>query len=83
MMSVRLFPRRKRRFGMIKVKVKIQNGEEEKKFKFTLEGEKAESIERVLLAADREDAPQKPEQILEEALLGGFRHIIASRGVSC
>jgi hypothetical protein len=68
---------------MIKVKVKVLVGDEEKKYKFTLEGDKAESVERVLLAADRKDAPQKPEQILEEALLGGFRHIIASRGVSC
>ena len=68
---------------MITVTLNVKTEEEEKGYTFTLEGEKAETVERVLLAADREDAPQKPEQILEEALLGGFRHIIASRGVSC
>ncbi len=68
---------------MITVTLSVRTEEEEKGYTFTLEGEKAETVERVLLAADREDAPQKPEQIIEEALLGGFRHIIASRGVSC
>jgi hypothetical protein len=69
--------------GMITVTLNVKTEEAEKAYTFTLEGEKAETVERVLLASDREDAPQKPEQILEEALLGGFRHIIASRGVSC
>ena len=68
---------------MITVTLNVKTEDKQKEYSFTLEGEKAETVERVLLAADREDAPQKPEQILEEALLGGFRHIIASRGVSC
>ena len=68
---------------MITVTLNVKTEDAEKAFTFTLEGENAQKVERVILAADREDAPQKPEQILEEALLGGFRHIIASRGVSC
>jgi hypothetical protein len=68
---------------MITVTLEVKTEDTEKSFTFTLEGENALKVERVLLGADRKDAPQKPEQILEEALLGGFRHIIASRGVSC
>ena len=68
---------------MITVTVNIQTREQKKEYKVTLKGEKAESAERILLAADRKDSPQKPEEILEEVFLSGFRTIVGGRDVTC
>jgi hypothetical protein len=65
------------------VTVEIQRQQEKKQYRVTLEGEKAESAERILLAADRKDSPQKPQEILEEVLLSGLRSVISARDVTC
>jgi hypothetical protein len=68
---------------LIIVTVDIERGCEKKQYKVTLQGEKAESAERILLAADRKDSTQKPQEILEEVLLSGLRSVISARDVTC
>ena len=68
---------------MITVTVEIQTQQQKKEYRVTLKEEKSQSAERILLAADRKDSPQKPEEILEEVFLSGFRNIIGGREVTC
>ena len=68
---------------MITVTVNVQTQQQKKEYRVTLKEEKSQSAERILLAADRKDSPQKPEEILEEVFLSGFRTIIGGREVTC
>jgi hypothetical protein len=63
--------------------VNVQTQQQKKEYRVTLKEEKSQSAERILLAADRKDSPQKPEEILEEVFLSGFRSIIGGREVTC
>ena len=68
---------------MITITVNVQAEQQKKEYRVVLKEEKSQSAERVLLAADRKDSPQKPEEILEEVFLSGFRNIIGRREVTC
>lgn len=68
---------------MITITVTVQTQQQKKEYRVTLKEEKSQSAERILLAADRKDSPQKPEEILEEVFLSGFRNIIGGREVTC